>query len=88
MLFVACESESVLKGRNVYKAYFKKNLKDPESFVVYSEKYKENGAEVEWEVDYGAKNEYGGMNRKTLRFSTIGNTIWVDGWSYDLKDLK
>ena len=66
--------ESVSNGRRIYKAYFKHILKDPDSFTVYDEKY--------------TKNSYGGMVREQVSFTTIGNSIFIDGTSYDVRDFK
>lgn len=83
--------ESVSNGRRIYKAYFKHILKDPDSFTVYDEKYtKEEGSEytINWTLDYGAKNSYGGMVREQVSFTTAGNTILIDGTVYDVRDFK
>lgn len=82
--------EAVYKGRKVYKAYFDYTLKDPESFKVYSEKYTKDGDfTVNWELDYGAKNSLGGMVREKATFTTVvGTSIFIDGSSYRLDELK
>lgn len=80
--------EAVYKGRKVYKAYFDYILKDPKSFKVYNEKYTKEGATVNWELDYGAKNSLGGMVRKNVSFTTIGTAIFIDGNHYKLDELK
>lgn len=88
-LLFSCEPSSVREGRKVYKAYFKKKLIDPESFIVYGEKYEiTNDVRVEWTLDYGAKNRGGGMNRHEIKFTTVGTSLWIDGWSYSLEDLE
>lgn len=87
--------DPVTRGRQMYESYFEKTLKDPESFKVYSEKYKESTPKgsIEWELDYGAKNPLGGMVRETVKFSTfyggqgIGR-IFINGESYDYQELK
>ena len=43
---------------------------------------------MNWELDYGAKNSYGGMVREQVSFTTIGNSIFIDGTSYDVRDFK
>ena len=87
-LLCACESSEVRHGRDTYKAYFQKCLKDPESFKVYKEEYEETDKGVEWTLDYGAKNSFGAMVRNTVHFSTIGNSIITDDGIYDKKDLE
>lgn len=37
-LLISCD-DPITRGRQMYKSYFKKTLKDPDSFKVYSEKY-------------------------------------------------
>lgn len=89
LFLLSCEPSPVREGRKVYKAYFRKNLIDPESFKVYGEKYEiTNDVRVEWTLDYGAKNRGGGMNRHEIKFTTVGTHIRIDGWGYDLKDLE
>ena len=89
IFFMSCENGYVRDGRSLYKAYFKKTLIDPSSFKVYNESYEINGASVKWKLDYGAKNSYGGMIRKTEEFETIGSiTIIIDGRFLDFDDIK
>lgn len=84
----SCDS-AVSQGREVYKAYFNHILKDPDSFKVYSEKYSKDGEyTVKWDLDYGAKNSFGGMIRKQVSFETIGTKIHIEGDFYDIKDFK
>lgn len=91
---ISCDSP-VVRGRQMYESYFEKTLKDPESFKVYSEKYKEGAPEgaIDWELDYGAKNSLGGMERENIKFSTfyggqgIGH-IFINGEWYDYQELK
>lgn len=98
VIIILCASscdDSVSRGRQMYKAYFQKTLKDPKSFKVYSEKYIEKDKEgnVKWELDYGAKNSFGGMVRESIEFSTfyggqgIGR-LFINGESYDYQELK
>ena len=72
LFFCSCEPEAVRDGRKIYKSYFKYILKDPSSLVVYHEEYTllEEDGKVKWEINYGAKNSYGGMVRNTIEFTT------------------
>ena len=91
VILTACgEPRSVREGRAIYKAYFQKYLKDPESFKVYSEKYevREGGQTVKWTLDYGAKNGWGSMDRETVEFETIYDLIYINGHCYNKRDLK
>ena len=89
LFFSSCEDEDVATGRKIYQAYFNKILKDPSSFKVYSEKYtKKSGSTVEWELDYGARNSFGGMVREQVEFRTFGDMIIIKDDMFDLKDLK
>lgn len=89
-----CDSPTY-RGRQMYKSYFKKTLKDPESFKVYSEKYTEEdvGKTIIWTIDYGARNSYGGMVRKTETIKTfyggqgIGS-LFINGEHYSYRELK
>ena len=89
LLFMAsCSQIEVWNGRKTYKTYFKKVLKDPESLKIYDEKYVRDGLCIEWEIDYGARNEYGGMVRKTIKITTVGNTVSINGGlPINVKDL-
>lgn len=86
ILLSGCEPEAVLKGRHVYKEYYKKHLKDPDSFKVYEEKYEilDDGS-VQWTLDYGAKNGWGAMDRETVTFKTT-STLFVKG--REIWDMK
>jgi hypothetical protein len=83
--FFACNSEPslVTSGRKSYQEYFNKILKDPNSLQIYDEKYvvDEENKKVTWTIDYGAKNSFGGMVRKTITFETgfAGTNLKVDG---------
>ena len=89
LLSLSSCDESASNGRRIYKAYFKHILKDPGSFTVYDEKYTKDGEyTVNWKLDYGAKNSYDSMVREQVSFTTIGNSIFIDGASYDVKDFK
>ena len=78
----ACNKEpkSVVEGRELYKLYLQKTLRDPASLKIYDEKYKINdkGTEVSWTIDYGAKNGFGAMDRATKEITTIGDMLFVD----------
>ena len=39
-------------------------------------------------MDYGAKNSLGGMVREKATFTTVGTSIFIDGSSYRLDELK
>lgn len=74
--FSCTGSNWVSQGREAYQGYFKDNLRDPESLVVYDESYTEyEGDSVVWHVEYGARNGFGGMNRTRMKFVTIGSTV-------------
>ena len=93
-MFSSCEPSQVRKGRKLYKAYFNYTLKDPNSLVIYSERYTlgNDKYEVKWDIDYGAKNSYGGMVRSSIKFTTT-SYIWIrvdplyGGDSYDGRKL-
>lgn len=79
-LIMSCEPSCVRDGRRLYKKYYAKMLKDPESLKIYSEKYIEKkNNEVEWTLDIGAKNEFGGMVRKTVHITTAGGVYLTIG---------
>lgn len=86
----SCERSSVSEGRKLYKLYFRKALIDPDSFKVYDEAYKMVDAyEIDWAIDYGARNGGGAMTRHTVQFKTFGDRyIYIDGESYEKKDLE
>ena len=84
----ACQPESVTRGRKTYQRYFSKVLKDPESFKVYEETVEPlNEHSARWTLDYGAKNSYGAMERRTVTFKTTVDIIEIDGRLIDVKDL-
>ena len=66
LLMAACEPSRIKESRKMYREYIKSTLKDPNSLVFYEEKlikeHKSSG-EIEFYVDYGAKNSYGAMAR-------------------------
>ena len=90
LLLCACDPAPVRNGRKIYERYYRKVLNDPESFKVYSEHYNVvDGTEVQWTLDYGAKNGYGAMVRKTVTFTTLGEYyITIDGETYSRDDLR
>lgn len=77
---ISCDSRNVRDGRNAYKEYLSKTLKDPSSLIIHDETFSlpqgSEGLEVVFTVDYGAKNSYGAMSRETIVFRTIGNSIF------------
>lgn len=81
----SCEDAKISSGRELYYMYFKEMLRDPSSFVVYKETFSKNGAEVEWKIEYGAKNGFGGMVKEEAEFSTIGDALYIDGSMYEKK---
>lgn len=89
--FIGCEFEKayIKESREMWKAYFKMTLKDPNSLVIYEEKCTDEGYQcVEWEVDYGAKNSFGGMVRKTVKFKTLGDLLLVGDYeTYKKEEL-
>lgn len=89
--FIGCEFEKayIKEGREMWKAYFQITLKDPNSLVIYEESYTDEGHRcVEWKVNYGAKNGFGGMVRETISFKTIGDLLLVgDYGTYKKEDL-
>lgn len=83
----SCEDAKVSQGRELYEMYFYKVLKDPQSFVVYEEEFKKDGdVKVEWKIEYGARNGFGGMVRETAKFSTIGNSLFIDGSMFERQE--
>lgn len=82
------EAKSITEGRELYKLYFRKTLKDPESLKIYEEKYSNSGNYVLWTIDYGARNSLGGMVRETVKIETYREKVVVDGYEYLVKDLK
>ena len=86
ILLCACEESEVSNGRKTYKEYFQKTLKDPNSLIIYSEKYEKTIYGITWTLDVGAKNSYGGMIRNTYIIETIGRSS-VISVKRDYKDL-
>ena len=81
--------EAVYKGRKVYKAYFDYTLKDPESFKVYSDNFLNYGVFIVYcFLYYVSNNSFGGMVRENATFTTVGTSIFIDGSSYRLDELK
>lgn len=88
LVLQSCNS-NIDKGRDVYKAYLKSILKDPNSLEIYKETYivEDDGYTVKFTVDYGAKNSLGGMERKKENFTTFGGQIYLDGKFYNKDDF-
>lgn len=88
-ILTSCGNDSVSNGRELYKRYFNKVLKDPSSLVIYDEKYHDDGTgNVTWTIDYGAKNSFGAMDRKTIELYTSTYFIETkDGTRYNESDL-
>lgn len=78
-LFISCEPKLVKEGREVYREYLSKNLKDPNSLKIYNESYYlpngKDGIISEFTVDYGATNSYGAMVRDELKFKIVAKKI-------------
>lgn len=88
VMLMSCQPAAVSHGRNTYKRYFSKVLKDPESFMVYDESVEPiDDHSACWTLDYGAKNSYGAMERRTVTFKTTGDLIDIDGRLVDVGDL-
>lgn len=89
VLLCACEKSEVSNGRKTYKEYFQKTLKDPNSLIIYSEKYEETIYGITWTLDVGAKNSYGAMIRNNYVIETIGSQsiIWVKRNYEDLEQI-
>lgn len=76
LILTSCEPKEVREGRGLYKLYLRHILVDPNSLQIYNEKYEiEEDCDVLWTIDYGAKNQAGGMVRKTVRLRTTGDDI-------------
>lgn len=76
--FYAC-TNPLNESRKLYKSYFNMTLKDPSSLVIYKEEYVEwEKNKFEWTLDIGAKNEYGGMVRKTYHIKTDGGRRYIE----------
>lgn len=76
LLFVCFSLISCDKNMSAVEKYLKDTLKDPESLVIYSESSVfENAGVALLKVDYGAKNSFGGMVRKTYYFKIIDGVV-------------
>ena len=69
-LLIGCqnrEKERVEEGRKMYRAFFKKQLRNPNSFVVYNEEYKYEEKDytytVYWKLDVGM-DDIDGFNHR------------------------
>ena len=88
VLLFACQPTAVTKGKRTWTKYFNKVLKDPSSFKVYDEHSEViDDHTVRWTLDYGAKNSYGAMERRTVTFKTTVDLIEIDGKLIDTNDL-
>lgn len=68
------------RAKDAVKTYLKKTLRDPESLKIYSIETQKKDNDVTYivTVDYGAKNGFGGMERKTDQFTVIGDEVMID----------
>lgn len=87
-LFYAFRDTTVSDGRELYKAYLRKYMKDPTSLVIYNEVYERNGYEIKWTIDYGGRNGFGGMSRETLEATTTLNYITTEEGIFSKDQLK
>lgn len=88
LILLSCQPAAVSHGRKTYERYFRKVLKDPESFKVYEETVEPiDDYSARWTLDYGAKNSYGAMERRTVTFKTTNDLIDIDGHLVDVSDL-
>ena len=88
LILLSCQPAAVSHGRKTYERYFHKVLKDPESFKVYEETVEPiDDYSARWTLDYGAKNSYGAMERRTVTFKTTNDLIDIDGHLVDVSDL-
>ena len=74
---LGCEEQQKEKKAKAYlHDHIKKTLRDPASFKVYDEKVEMDGRYTYiLTIDYGAKNGYGGMERRTEKFSVTGDLV-------------
>lgn len=71
-----CEPSSIHHGRKAYKKYFDQTLKDPESFILYSEQAEEWGPhKAKFVLDYGANNSFGGKIRNSVTIITTEDSF-------------
>lgn len=64
LIMLSCDNP-VSKGRKLYRAYFRKELKDRDFFKVYRESYtKEGDYTINWVLVCDAKNSFGGRCEK------------------------
>jgi hypothetical protein len=82
----SCGITDESKGRSAYKDYLSKNLKDPNSLIIYNEEVSKSGSQglIFFYVDYGAKNELGGMGREKIKFETKDGVIWKVNDEFDV----
>lgn len=81
MPLASCD-DSISRGRTAYMNYLNETLKDPESLKIYKEVVLwSNDASAHFELDYGARNSFGGYVRTTEYFYTIGHQVFRHGKS-------
>lgn len=69
VLLASCSGDDVSWGRKAFRSYLEQCVDDPASLVIHSEKYAEGGAgSVDWTLDIGFANAFGGMERHTRSF--------------------
>lgn len=87
LIFCSCEPNATSKGREAYKKYFQKTLKDPSSLVIHSEEViTQDESSTTFVLDVGAKNSFGGMVRQTYTIRTVGKSV-LDVTEYDVRLL-
>ena len=76
-IMFSCDNKARLAKEAVHH-HIKKNLRDPESFKVYSE-HVEKDPEYKTAyivtVDYGAANGFGGVERSTEKYKVVGDLV-------------
>lgn len=85
-IFVGCEDSQVSYGRKLWKAYLNKYAKDPSSIVIYEETYIKDDC-VNWRIDYGGRNGFGGMDRDILHCRTCNTMLWIGDDFYTSEQL-
>lgn len=89
LMFASCEPAVVKESRKFYQEYFNYILKDPSSLEIHSAKYATDGHFlVQWDIDYSAKNSFGGKVRKQIKLETFGEYFKVDGELYFKSTIK
>ena len=77
LLLTSCKSE-IDKDREIIKDYYQTVLKDPASYQEHSLKLIEKKKEYNkiYELDYGAKNGFGGMVRERVKIEVLGEKVF------------